>query len=115
MLKKPTACAIRTIAVLVVLSSATTCFAQVEKPGYRSVEPRHNTLLVRPGPGEAPMTDINWFARPVLNPDGHWIIGYAMHEKNPCVTKDCRLWKTLSGASKTTGKQKATRQRIRTA
>jgi len=39
-------------------------------------------LLVRPGPGEEPIEDINWFARPVPNPDGHWIVGYAMHDQN---------------------------------
>jgi hypothetical protein len=39
-------------------------------------------LLVRPGAGDAPIDDINWFARPVPNPGGDWIIGYAMHDLN---------------------------------
>jgi hypothetical protein len=41
-----------------------------------------DALLVRPGAGEPPITDINWFARPVPNPAGDWIIAYAMHDKN---------------------------------
>ncbi|MDG2377175.1 MAG: hypothetical protein P8M18_12590, partial [Woeseiaceae bacterium] len=42
----------------------------------------NNKLLVRPRPGKAPIDDINWFARPVPNPDGHWMVAYAMHDLN---------------------------------
>lgn len=61
---------------------ATTVLAEDESPGYCDIEAAHNTLLVRPGPGEDPIDDINWFARPQPNPDGHWIVGYAMHDQN---------------------------------
>lgn len=53
-----------------------------QAPGYCDVEAAHDTLLVRPGPGERPIDDVNWFARPVPNADGHWIVGYAMHDQN---------------------------------
>jgi len=72
----------RTATALVCFSGATTCLAQAGSPGYCDIEAAHNTLLVRPGPGEEPIEDINWFARPVPNPDGHWIVGYAMHDQN---------------------------------
>ena len=49
---------------------------------YFDVEAAHDTLLVRPGADETPIDDINWFARPVPNPEGHWIVGYAMHDQN---------------------------------
>ena len=51
-------------------------------PAYCDIEAAHDTLLVRPGPGEPIIDDINWFARPVPNPDGDWIVGYAMHDLN---------------------------------
>ncbi|MDH3440465.1 MAG: hypothetical protein OEM63_06920 [Gammaproteobacteria bacterium] len=70
------------VAALACTLLATTVFAQAESPGYCDIEAAHNTLLVRPGPGEEPINDINWFARPVPNPDGHWIVGYAMHDQN---------------------------------
>ncbi|MCC7180938.1 MAG: hypothetical protein IT177_21335 [Acidobacteria bacterium] len=39
-------------------------------------------LATRPAPGEAPIDDVNWFARPVPNPDGRWIVGFATHDQN---------------------------------
>jgi hypothetical protein len=39
-------------------------------------------LATRPGPDEAPIDDVNWFARPVPNPDGRWIVGFATHDQN---------------------------------
>lgn len=38
--------------------------------------------VVRPGPEDPPIDDVNWFARPVPNPAGHWIIGFASHDQN---------------------------------
>ena len=69
-------------AAIVCLASSTSSLAQGDTPGYCDIEAAHNTLLVRPGPGEKPIDDINWFARPVPNPDGDWIVGYAMHDLN---------------------------------
>jgi hypothetical protein len=80
--KHLTAWPVRAIALLVFISSATECPAQAGKPAYCDVEPQRDTLLVRPADGEPPITDINWFARPVPNPGNHWIIGYAMHDQN---------------------------------
>lgn len=38
--------------------------------------------MVRPAAGEALIDDVNWFARPVPNPQGHWIVAYASHNEN---------------------------------
>lgn len=78
----PTSIFFRIAAAVVSLLAATTGLAQGKPPGYCNVEPAHDTLLVRPGADEAPIDDINWFARPVPNPDDHWIVGYAMHDQN---------------------------------
>lgn len=77
-----TSAVLRMTAALVCLSGAAGSLAQDGTPGYCDIEAAHNTLLVRPGAGEAPIDDINWFARPVPNPDDHWIVGYAMHDQN---------------------------------
>ena len=39
-------------------------------------------LVTRPGADEGVIDDVNWFARPVPNPQGDWVIGYAMHDLN---------------------------------
>lgn len=69
-----------TAAALACIAMSPASLAQA--PGYCDVEAAHDTLLVRPGPGEPPIDDINWFSRPVPNADGHWIVGYAMHDQN---------------------------------
>ncbi|HXV64973.1 MAG TPA: hypothetical protein VEK15_30020 [Vicinamibacteria bacterium] len=38
--------------------------------------------IVRPGPDEEPVDDVNWFARPVWNDRGEWIIAFASHDRN---------------------------------
>lgn len=55
--------------------AATADYCSVETAGAR-VE------LTRPAPGEAPIDDVNWFARPVPNPDGRRIVAYASHNLN---------------------------------
>ena len=50
-------------------------YCSVETPGAR-IE------LERPGPGEEPVDDVNWFARPVPNESGDWIIAFASHSQN---------------------------------
>lgn len=50
-------------------------YCAVETAG-RSVE------VVRPGPGDAPLDDVNWFARPVPNQEGHRIVAVASHNLN---------------------------------
>ncbi|MGH9319788.1 MAG: hypothetical protein ACRD3V_07845 [Vicinamibacteria bacterium] len=39
-------------------------------------------LAMRPADDEPPVDDVNWFARPVPNPDGRWIVGFASHDQN---------------------------------
>ena len=39
-------------------------------------------LSSRPAPDEAPIDDVNWFARPVPTADGRWIVGFASHDQN---------------------------------
>jgi hypothetical protein len=82
MAQKPESLRVRTRAAIALIAIAATGFTQAATPGYCEVEPAHNTLVVRPGPGESAISDINWFARPVPNPDGHWMVGYAMHDQN---------------------------------
>jgi len=38
--------------------------------------------VVRPAAGEPIIDDVNWFARPVPNGAGDWIIGFASHNEN---------------------------------
>lgn len=38
--------------------------------------------IVRPSPEEPPIDDVNWFARPVPNADGDWIIAFATRKQN---------------------------------
>lgn len=69
--------------VLSLLAGSAASSAGGEPVAYCEVEPGSgDALMVRPGAGEPPITDINWFARPVPNPAGDWIIAYAMHDKN---------------------------------
>ena len=38
--------------------------------------------MVRPAAGEPPLDDVNWFARPVPNAKGDWIVAVASHNLN---------------------------------
>jgi hypothetical protein len=38
--------------------------------------------MIRPAANEPVIDDVNWFARPVPNPQGHWIVGFASHNEN---------------------------------
>jgi hypothetical protein len=39
-------------------------------------------LVQRPSADEPAVDDVNWFARPVPNPEGRWIVGFASHDQN---------------------------------
>jgi hypothetical protein len=58
----------------------------VESPAdadYCRVESRGTRVLVeRPAEDEPFVDDVNWFARPVPNPAGRWIVGFASHDQN---------------------------------
>lgn len=50
---------------------------------YCRVETQGTRVLVqRPADDEPVVDDVNWFARPVPNPDGRWIVGFASHDQN---------------------------------
>ena len=38
--------------------------------------------VVRPGRDEAPVDDVNWFARPLPNERGEWMVAFASHDQN---------------------------------
>ena len=47
-----------------------------------TASPGAKVEVVRPAAGEAPLDDVNWFARPVPNAKGHWIVAVASHNLN---------------------------------
>jgi hypothetical protein len=50
---------------------------------YCAVETQGTRVLVqRPADDEPVVDDVNWFARPVPNPEGRWIVGFASHDQN---------------------------------
>lgn len=72
------------VAVLVVISatslsgiqqSSVAPYCAVESPGTR-------VLASRPSASEAAVDDVNWFARPVPNAGGDWIVAFASHNEN---------------------------------
>jgi hypothetical protein len=58
--------------------------APASVPPYCAVETAGTKVeVMRPQPGEAAqLDDVNWFARPVPNPQRHWIVGFASHNLN---------------------------------
>ena len=71
------------LAGLSMVIAASASAADTSGPGYCDVATADEHVLVtRPGADEAIIDDVNWFARPVPNPGGDWIIGYAMHDLN---------------------------------
>ena len=68
---------------LTVVLAASASAADSPRRGYCDIATTgDHVLLTRPGADEAAIDDVNWFARPVPNPQGDWIIGYAMHDLN---------------------------------
>lgn len=50
---------------------------------YCSLPPQTSEVLTsRPGPGEAPVDDVNWFARPVEHEGPDRIVAFASHNEN---------------------------------
>ena len=43
---------------------------------------RRQNRIGAPRPGQEPVDDVNWFARPVPNESGDWIIAFASHSQN---------------------------------
>lgn len=68
---------------LLVVTAAGVDGRQHQSADYCRVEtPGTSVVASRPAPDEAPIDDVNWFARPVPNPDGRWIVGFASHDQN---------------------------------
>ena len=44
--------------------------------------PARTVKMVRPAAGDPPLDDVNWFARPVPNAKGDWIVAVASHNLN---------------------------------
>ena len=64
-------------------AGATTAAQNVNTPAYcRVATPGTEIVAERPSSSEAPVDDVNWFARPVPNPDGGYIVGFASHDQN---------------------------------
>jgi hypothetical protein len=68
----------------VALLLVTTVGAQnIATPTYCRVATIGTEVVVeRPSSSEDPVDDVNWFARPVPNPEGRYIVGFASHDQN---------------------------------
>ena len=54
-----------------------------QQADFCRVESKGTAVLAdRPAADEAPIDDLNWFARPVPNPGGRWIVAFASHDQN---------------------------------
>lgn len=72
-----------TSASLVVALIARTAAAPGDVPPYCAVDTAGRVVeVVRPGPGDPALDDVNWFARPVPNAAGHRIVAVASHNLN---------------------------------
>jgi hypothetical protein len=70
-------------AALALLTAATPQAAPGDVPPYCAVATPGAALeVVRPAPGEAPLDDVNWFARPVPNAAGRRLVAVASHDLN---------------------------------
>jgi hypothetical protein len=68
------------LAALVLAGASFEALADAE---YCRVDSRGTRVLVeRPSEDEPAVDDVNWFARPVPNPAGRWIVGFASHDRN---------------------------------
>ncbi len=73
----------RTTVALVVVLAARVAAAPGDPPPYCTVEtPASTVKMVRPAEGDPPLDDVNWFARPVPNAKGDWIVAVASHNLN---------------------------------
>jgi hypothetical protein len=71
--------------ILAILATAAPTHAKspARDADYCAIETEGASLeLVRPAPGEEPVDDVNWFARPLPNDRGQWIIAFASHDQN---------------------------------
>ncbi|HTM32072.1 MAG TPA: hypothetical protein VL263_12250 [Vicinamibacterales bacterium] len=70
------------LALLAALTSGARA-QNIQTPAYCRVSTPGTELVVeRPSSSEDPVDDVNWFARPVPNPDGRYVVGFASHDQN---------------------------------
>jgi hypothetical protein len=73
----------RVAVALVVALVARAAAAPGDPPPYCTVDaPGGRVATVRPAAGEPPLDDVNWFARPVPNAKGDWVVAVASHNLN---------------------------------
>jgi hypothetical protein len=73
----------RTTVAVVGLLGVNLTAAPGDRPLYCAVAtPGAAVEMSRPGPGDAPLDDVNWFARPVPNSKGQRIVAVASHNLN---------------------------------
>ncbi len=70
--------------VLVAILVSGSISAKSEQPDYCAISTPGDVLIKRPQSGETTtyIDDVNWFARPVPNADGDYIVAYASHNQN---------------------------------
>jgi hypothetical protein len=73
-----------TVALAVVMAARIAAApAPGDPPAYCAVETGGaHVKVMRPAAGEPPLDDVNWFARPVPNAKGDWIVAVASHNLN---------------------------------
>ncbi|MEZ5291918.1 MAG: hypothetical protein R2745_12605 [Vicinamibacterales bacterium] len=72
-----------TTAILLAALGAGALAAPGDLPPYCAVAtPGTAVRAVRPGPGDPPLDDVNWFARPVPNASGRHVVAAASHDLN---------------------------------
>ncbi len=68
---------------LAILASSAASSSEGSDEEYCQVESEGTSVLVRrPADDEPEVDDVNWFARPVPNPEGRYIVGFASHDQN---------------------------------
>jgi hypothetical protein len=83
------------LAALALLASGSGCRATPESPAETALASEADNidycalttdgtrvLAVRPSDHEPPIDDVNWFARPVPNDRGDWLVAFASHDQN---------------------------------
>ena len=77
------ACSSLAAAAMAAAFAATLSAQASHQADFCRVESKGTAVLAdRPAADEAPIDDVNWFARPVPNPGGRWIVAFASHDQN---------------------------------
>jgi hypothetical protein len=91
-----------TTPALVTLFAGGASAQSISTPAYcRVATPGTEIVAQRPASSEAPIDDVNWFARPVPNPGGRYIVGFASYDQNYLYIAN-RVPKNTEGAKRFT-------------